>query len=164
VNQWQWLAVCGKIMETQKHMRKTRIVSVSICGALCALPAASLAQGVQIKPATTEELNTYTGMGAVSICSLNQSGVSFDKSLQSSIQMFLSVMDGRHGGAIQGVDGGKKLPEKVLMNGGLVETIVKVDGICGKDFVGDNKRRLDNIKEEIEKAASNKSTSSPATK
>ena len=147
--------------ENPSGMRPSLILPITLSGLLYAFPTQGFSQEVNTKPAISEELNTYTGMGAVNICTLNGLGISFDKSLQASVQMFLSVLDGRHGGAIQGIEGGKKLTEKVLINGGVFETILKVDGICGKDFAGENKKLLEKLKADIKKAATTQSTPTP---
>ena len=119
------------------------------------LPISALAQGSTTKvPATQAQMNVYTGMGAVNICALNAESVPLDKSMSASVEMILSTMNALHGDAIQGVNDGKPLERQTLANGSIIEMTVRADAMCGKNFKGEDQKRLSEIINQIKDAES----------
>jgi hypothetical protein len=130
------------------------VIGSALAMAHALLLSPALAQSTALKPATQDEISAYTGMAAINICALNKQEVPLEKALRASVQMFVTVLDGRHGGVIEGVNDGKKLSDQQLINGGTIEMAIRVNSICGKEFTGNNKVQLDKIMADINKAAS----------
>ena len=83
-----------------------------------ALATSVMAQGqpAQQRPATPEEMNTYTVISAVTLCQARKLGIDFEKSLTIGATGFYSAVAQKHGMKVP-EGGGKALSEQALSNG-----------------------------------------------
>lgn len=82
------------------------------------------------KPATQQDLDVYSQMGAINICVLNSNKVGLDKSLPAATDMVASVLMGFHGGVIQGANNNQKLNNNQLANGAIINLAARVQVLC----------------------------------
>jgi hypothetical protein len=143
-------------MDFRQLMRPVRQLKFGVIAlALGLLPMSAFAQGGPKKvPATQAQMNVYTSMGAVNICALNAESIPFDKSMLASVEMILSTMNALHGDTMQGANDGKPLERQLLANGSIIEMTMRVDAMCGKNFKGEDKKRLSEIISQIKDAES----------
>ncbi len=126
--------------------------SLLVTGPLAAQRA--MAQGapaVATKPASQQDVNVYSQMGAINVCVLNTSKIGFDKSLQASLEMIMPVLEGLHGGVIQGVNNGNKLSRDQLVNGMGAQILLRVQQMCGSKLSAADKKTLDGVVSQIRK-------------
>ena len=95
--------------------------------------------------ATEKDLFLYRQMGASYLCLASKAEVDFNKGLGIASATFASVITGKHGGAIKGVDD-EKLEEKRLYNAGTFQIVGSALNICPesipKNIKNDYEKRL----------------------
>lgn len=107
------------------------------------------------KPATQEEVNTYTTMGAVASCDLAvRQKVPLTKSLPATSSMVAYILLNRHGGQIVGV-GNQKLSDEQLFQGSFLQIVGGVRRGCYDRLDASDKKEVDTILAQLEKAAQN---------
>ena len=97
------------------------------------------------KPATQQDLDVYSQMGAINICVLNNVKVGLDKSLPASTEMMVSVLLGMHGGVIQGANNNQKLSNNQLANGAIINLAARVQGLCLDKLSDADKKTITDI-------------------
>ena len=95
----------------------------------------------------------YSQMGAINVCVLNASKIGLDKSVQASMEMIMPVMEGLHGGIIQGVNNGTRLPRVQLINGMVAQIFVRVQQMCGPKLSATDKKSVDDVVTQLNNSA-----------
>jgi hypothetical protein len=118
-----------------------------------AAPVMAQAQAASTKPATQEEVATYSTMGAVASCDLAvRQQVPLTKSLPATSAMVAYILSARHGSEIQGVSNGK-LSNEQLIQGSFIQIVGGVRRGCYDKLGADDKKEVDQIISQVEKAA-----------
>lgn len=128
-----------------KVLKKLTLTLVS----LLAITSPVLAQGIEKKPANTQDILKYRYIAGLNVCILTQQGVAFKTAFPASnVLMTLTLMQ-LHGGEI--IDGSKtlKLSSQQLENNNVPIIASAVDGLCGKELKGENKAEFDKLKDQI---------------
>ncbi|MEB3169486.1 MAG: hypothetical protein VKK97_12255 [Synechococcaceae cyanobacterium] len=128
---------------------------------LASLPAFAQQAG---KPASQEDVFTYTFMGAVNLCTLAQGKVAFNPALQAAISMQVAVLLQKHGGKISGVQNEKVLTEQELANGTLFQTVMQVNTMCGKNLPADWAKEVNDMVSKIQTLQKNNAPANKSTK
>ena len=102
------------------------------------------------KPATQEDVLTYSFMGAVNLCTLAQGKVAFQPALQGAIAMQVAVLLQKHGGKITGVQNEKALTEQELANGSAIQTVMQVNAMCAKNLPADWSKEVNDMVTKIQ--------------
>jgi hypothetical protein len=102
------------------------------------------------RAATTDELNTYIGMGAINMCGLAQAKVPFKAAVDTNLKMLVSVLYSKHGSKVPGAQA--PLSQEQLVNGSLLQLVMRVDGICGKSLPADWKKEFDPLLAQVKQA------------
>ena len=106
-----------------------------------------------LRAASTDELNTYMGTGAINMCSLAKANVPFQTAVESNLQMIMGVLRLKHGRLVPGYKA--PLSDERLANGSLAGLLMGVDGFCGKNLPTDWKKEFDpllaKVKESIDR-------------
>lgn len=134
-------------------IKACRILAPALFIQLLGLP--SLAQGkIEQKPATNEDLYTYTFMGGVSTCNMIGSNLAdFDKSLGNSIGMVGITIATKHKSQILDAQGKViNLSQEQLQGASAVQIFEQVARLCGKSMSGTNLQQYDKMKVQIESA------------
>lgn len=148
--------MCEHIPLASKHLK--RLLPAALI-TLCAGPAVAQ-QAAQLKPATPEELFTYSFMGAVSVCNSVQNGITdFNKAFQNSIAVSVVTIQQKHKSQIKEGDKFLSLSLQQMQNGIAIENFTQIERICGKEIKGENKKQYEIVKAEIDKALKMSETS-----
>lgn len=107
------------------------------------------------KPATQEDVLTYTFMGSVNLCTLAQEKVAFNPALKAAISMQVAVLTQKHGGKIAGVQNDKVLTEQELANGSVIQTVLQMNAMCGKTLPPDWAKEVNDIVTKIQSIQKN---------
>ena len=81
----------------------------------------------KLQAATEQDLYLYKGMGASYLCIASKAGIEFPKALGVASTTYVSVVEGKHGGAVKEL-GDKKLEREKLFAGAefqIVTTAIK---------------------------------------
>ncbi len=127
---------------------------------LVTLPVAPvLAQAAAAtKPATQEEVATYTTMGAVASCDLAvRQQVPLTKSLTATSAMVAYILATRHGSQIQGVST-NALNNEQLFQGSFIQIVGGIRRGCYDKLNATDKKEVDTIVSQVEKAAADDKT------
>lgn len=117
-----------------------------------------MAQTTAIKPATQDEVATYSTMGAVASCDLAvRQQVPLAKSLPATSAMVAYILSSRHGSEIQGVSSGK-LNNEQLIQGSFIQIVGGVRRGCYDKLSAADKKEVDSIISQVEKAAESDNT------
>ncbi|MFM9088096.1 MAG: hypothetical protein ACKOPT_08140 [Cyanobium sp.] len=136
--------------------RSALALALVIGGASLCLPGQAQAQQQAAPPAanqraaTPDELNTYIGMGAINMCSLAQANVPFKAAVDTNLKMLVSVLYSKHGAKVPGAQA--PLSQEQLVNGSLLQLVMRVDGICGKNLPADWKKEFDPLLVQVKQA------------
>lgn len=135
--------------------RSALALTLAIVGTSFSLPGQVLAQQQAAPPAnqraaTADELNTYIGMGAINMCALAQAKVPFKPAVDSNLRMVVSVLFSKHGAKVPGAQ--TPLTQEQLLNGSLLQLVMRVDGICGKNLPPDWKKEFDPLLAQVKQA------------
>lgn len=134
--------------------RSVLALALTLLGASIGLPGQVLAQQQGGAPnqraATPDELNTYIGMASINMCALSQSKVPFTPAMQSNLNMLVSVLASKHGSLVPGAK--TPLTREQLTNGSLVQMVMRVDAICGKNLPADWKKEFDPLLSQVKQA------------
>ncbi|MFN5465827.1 MAG: hypothetical protein ACK40D_03305 [Cyanobacteriota bacterium] len=133
---------------------KRSALALALIGASLCPPGQVLAQqkpaaGNQ-RAATADELNTYIGMAAINMCTLSQAKVPFKAAMESNLNMLVSVLSSKHGSLVPGAQAA--LTREQLANGSLLQTVLRVDAICGKSLSADWKKDFDPLLAQVKQA------------
>ena len=133
---------------------KRSALALALISASLVLPGQVLAQqkpaaGTQ-RPATADELNTYIGMSAINMCSLSQAKVPFKAAMESNLNMLVSVLSSKHGSLVPGAQA--PLSREQLVNGSLLQVVMRVDAICGKNLSPEWKKDFDPLLAQVKQA------------
>ncbi|MFN7900043.1 MAG: hypothetical protein ACK5N0_10335 [Synechococcaceae cyanobacterium] len=112
------------------------------------------------KPATQEDVLTYSFMGSVNLCTLSQAKVAFQPALQGAVGMQVAVLLQKHGGKIAGVQNEKALTEQELANGSAIQTVLQVNAMCAKNLPADWSKEVNDM---VSKIQNLKKGGAPAT-
>lgn len=134
---------------------KRSALALTLALASVSLPGQVLAQqqsapAANQRAATPDELNTYIGMGAINMCSLAQAKVPFKAAVDSNLRMLVSVLFSKHGAKVPGAQA--PLSQEQLLNGSLLQLVMRVDGICGKSLPADWKKEFDPLLAQVKQA------------
>lgn len=123
---------------------------------VCAVPAVAQ-PAPQAKPATPEELLTYSFMGGVSVCnSVKNSFTDYDKAMANAVVMTSTVIYNKHSSKIIDPSGKTvSLEPQQLESGVVIQTFGQIERICAKDFEGVSKTQFEAQKKLIESALKN---------
>lgn len=112
------------------------------------------------KPASQEDVLTYSFMGSVNLCTLSQAKVAFQPALQGAVGMQVAVLLQKHGGKIAGVQNEKALTEQELANGSAIQTVLQVNAMCAKNLPADWSKEVNDM---VSKIQNLKKGGAPAT-
>ncbi|MEB3305915.1 MAG: hypothetical protein VKL58_06840 [Cyanobacteriota bacterium] len=134
---------------------KRSALAFTLALASLSLPGQVLAQqqaapAANQRAATPDELNTYIGMGAINMCALAQAKVPFKAAVDSNLRMLVSVLFSKHGAKVPGAQA--PLTQEQLLNGSLLQLVMRVDGICGKNLPADWKKEFDPLLAQVKQA------------
>lgn len=134
---------------------KRSALAFTLALASLSLPGQVLAQqqaapAANQRAATPDELNTYIGMGAINMCALAQAKVPFKAAVDSNLRMLVSVLFSKHGAKVPGAQA--PLTQEQLLNGSLLQLVMRVDGICGKNLPVDWKKEFDPLLAQVKQA------------
>lgn len=133
--------------------KRTALVLALVSAAL-GLPGQVLAQQktapANQRAATPEELNTYIGMASINMCTLSQAKVAFKPAMESNLNMLVSVLSSKHGSMVPGAQ--TALTREQLANGSLLQTVLRVDAICGKNLSSDWKKDFEPLLAQVKQA------------
>ena len=111
----------------------------------------ALAQQPTPKPATTEEMTTYITMAAINMCTQAELKSPYKAAIDSNVVMVESVISQKHGGKIVGAPA--DLTREQIANTAGLQTLVRVDSLCGDKIPAEWKKDYDpiltRIKEQI---------------
>lgn len=127
------------------------------CACLALFLGPAKAQQPTSKPATTEDLYTYSWMAAVNTCVLASEDVDFLKAYRSSVVSVMTLLSQKHKSQINEGNTSKVItlkPEQVE-SGASVQVFNLIGSVCGSKLTGNNKTEYEKIKASIEKAMSN---------
>jgi hypothetical protein len=133
--------------------RSALALALSLIGATFGLPGQVLAQQpspANQRAATADELNTYVGMGAVNMCTLAQTKTPFKSAMEGNLNMLISVLTSKHGSLVPGAQA--PLSRDQLANGSLLQLVLRVDAICGKNLPADWKKEFDPLLGQVKQA------------
>ncbi|MFY7695544.1 MAG: hypothetical protein ACOVQK_04295, partial [Cyanobium sp.] len=87
--------------------RSALALALALVGTSLSLPGRVQAQqqaapAANQRAATTDELNTYIGMGAINMCGLAQAKVPFKTAVDTNLKMLVSVLYSKHGAKVPG--------------------------------------------------------------
>jgi hypothetical protein len=136
-------------------LRSTLLALAASSVGLVTLPVApALAQAVAApKPATQDEVATYSTMGAVASCDLAvRQQVPLSKSLPATSAMVAYILSTRHGSQIQGVST-SKLSNEQLIQGSFIQIVGGIRRGCYDKLSAADKKEVDTIVSQVEKAA-----------
>jgi hypothetical protein len=102
------------------------------------------------RAATTDELNTYIGTGAINMCGLAQAKVPFKAAVDTNLKMLVSVLSSKHGSMVPGAQA--PISQEQLVNGSLLQLVLRVDAICGKSLPPDWKNEFDPLLAQVKQA------------
>lgn len=133
---------------------KRHALALALIGVSLGLPAQVLAQQkaapANQRAATADELNTYIGMASINMCTLSQSKVPFKPAMESNLNMLISVLTSKHGSLVPGAQA--PLTREQLANGSLLQLVLRVDAICGKNLSADWKKEFDPLLAQVKQA------------
>lgn len=114
-----------------------------------AMSSPVLAQGIDRKPATTQDILKYQYLAGVNICILTQKGIGLKEAFPASNLMVAMAIKQLNGSEI--IEGSKtiKLTDQQLENGGVPGIASAVEGLCGKNLKGEDKTEFDKLKTQI---------------
>ena len=135
--------------------RSAPLFALALAGAALCLPGPVQAQqqaapAANQRAATPDELNTYIGMGAINMCGLAQAKVPFKAAVDTNLKMLVSVLYSKHGAKVPGAQA--PLSQEQLVNGSLLQLVMRVDGICGKNLPADWKKEFDPLLAQVKQA------------
>ena len=135
--------------------RSALALALALVGISLSLPGRVQAQqqaapAANQRAATTDELNTYIGMGAINMCGLAQAKVPFKTAVDTNLKMLVSVLFSKHGSKVPGAQA--PLSQEQLVNGSLLQLVMRVDGICGKSLPADWKKEFDPLLAQVKQA------------
>lgn len=135
--------------------RSALALALALVGTSLSLPGRVQAQqqaapAANQRAATTDELNTYIGMGAINMCGLAQAKVPFKTAVDTNLKMLVSVLFSKHGSKVPGAQA--PLSQEQLVNGSLLQLVMRVDGICGKSLPADWKKEFDPLLAQVKQA------------
>jgi hypothetical protein len=135
--------------------RSAPLIALALAGAVLCLPGRVQAQqqaapAANQRAATPDELNTYIGMGAINMCGLAQAKVPFKAAVDTNLKMLVSVLYSKHGAKVPGAQA--PLSQEQLVNGSLLQLVMRVDGICGKNLPADWKKEFDPLLAQVKQA------------
>jgi len=134
--------------------RSALALALTLVGVSLGVPERMVAQtqppAVNQKAATPDELNTYMGMAAISMCTLSQTKVPFGPSLDANLNMLVAVLTSKHGSQVPGSQGA--LTREQLTNGSVAQLVLRVDAMCGTKLPADWKKELDPIVSRVKQA------------
>jgi hypothetical protein len=135
--------------------RSALALALALVGTSLSLPGRVQAQqqaapAANQRAATTDELNTYIGMGAINMCGLAQAKVPFKTAVDTNLKMLVSVLYSKHGAKVPGAQA--PLTQEQLVNGSLLQLVMRVDGICGKNLPADWKKEFDPLLAQVKQA------------
>lgn len=136
-------------------IRSTLLALVASSAGWLLLPATpALAQAANaVKPASQEDVATYTTMGAVASCDLAvRQQIPLAKTLPATSAMVAYVLSIRHGSEIKGVSNGK-LSNEQLMQGSYIQIVGAIRRGCYDKLNEADKKEIDNVVTQLEKAA-----------
>ena len=120
---------------------------------LSAAPVLAQAAAAATRPATQEDVASYTTMGAVASCDLAvRQQVPLTKSLPATSAMVAYILSTLHGSEIQGVASGK-LSNEQLIQGSIMMIVGRIRRGCYDKLSATDKKEVDTIVSEVEKAA-----------
>ncbi len=102
----------------------------------------STSSNAEIKPANTEDIFLYRGIGASFLCNARAAGVEFPKAVGIAAATYAQVLNGRHGGFVASA-GKKKLTNKQLFAGAEFQIITGALQYCPKEVPEDVKAKVD---------------------
>lgn len=124
--------------------------ALAIATALPATPALAQAQGAAAKPASTELMNDMALAAAVNVCELAvEDKVPVQKSVLSNAKAMTYVVTSRYGSQVAGA--GKLEPEQIA-NGSVIQIVGRVKQGCYPKLSGADKKFIDEVLAEYEKA------------
>ena len=139
------------------------IVATSVATALAAVavgsvaPLPGLAQGapsakgaVGTTPATERDVSIYVQLGAVNTCVLSSMKVPLDKSLPAITESIVYVLNGAHGGVIQGANNNQKLNPNQLANGTVFQMMPRIKQLCYDKLTAEDKTKVDGVITQID--------------
>ena len=83
----------------------------------------------KLQAATEQDLYLYKGMGASYVCIASKAGIEFPKALAVASTTYVSVVEGKHGGAVKEL-GDKKLERKKLFAGADLQIVATAIQYC----------------------------------
>ena len=130
----------------------------SIIAALMALSAPNIANAQNSefvpKPATAEEMNTYTVMSISTFCDARTQGVDFQKSLIISLAGQASAFFQKHGALVQGNK--DKVSEKQFISMSSFRVVGGALRVCPKNVPSEEKKKYELMVKDIEKQLKNR--------
>lgn len=135
--------------------RSALALALALVGTSLSLPGRVLAQqqaapAANQRAATADELNTYIGMAAINMCGLAQAKVPFKAAVDTNLKMLVTVLFSKHGAKVPGAQA--PLSQEQLVNGSLLQLVMRVDGICGKNLPPDWKKEFDPLLAQVKQA------------
>ncbi len=105
------------------------------------------------KPASQDDINTYSMMGAVNICILNSSKVSFDVAVPAAAEMVASVIIQKHGGVIAGANNNQPLSSQMVLNGSVINVVARVQEACMTKLGVADQKKVKDLLAQVEQAS-----------
>ena len=106
------------------------------------------------KPASAEEMNTYTVMSVSTFCDARTQGVDFQKSLIISLAGQASAFFQKHGAKVQGSK--EKVSEKQFISMSSFRVVGGALRVCPKSVPAEEKKKYDLMVKDIEKQLKNR--------
>lgn len=144
--------------------RLNRIAAATVVTAVAAVAVGSLAPlrglaqgapaaqaGAGVRPATERDVSIYVQMGAVNVCVLSAQKVGLDKSLPAATESIVFVLNGAHGGVIQGANNNQKLTPNQLANGTVFQMVPRIKQLCYDKLASEDKKKVDDVMGQIDK-------------
>jgi hypothetical protein len=115
-----------------------------------AAPSAQAAAGTT--PATERDVSIYVQLGAVNTCVLSSMKVPLDKALPAITESIVYVLNGAHGGVIQGANNNQKLNPNQLANGTVFQMMPRIKQLCYDKLTAEDKTKVDSVITQINNA------------
>ena len=134
-------------------LAKRSALALALTAAFFGLPGQVLAQQAPppaTRAATSDELNTYIGMASINMCTLSQAKVPFKPAMEGNLNMLVSVLSSKHGSLVPGATA--PLSKEQLVNGSLLQMVLRIDAICGKNLPPDWKKEFDPLLAQVKQA------------
>lgn len=113
----------------------------------------ALAQQERPKPATTDEMTTYITMAAINMCTQAELKSPYKAAIDSNVIMIESVVSQKHGGKIVGAPA--NLTREQIANTAGLQTLLRVDSVCGDKIPSAWKKDYDSILKRIKDQINN---------